>query len=311
MNSINLFRKDSMCRSTPNAKTIVAGSNFENNASVLVFAGLLIACSFAVGCSSEKPKTENSTSQAPIAQVTPPAPISTSAPATTAAMEAKPVHKKIVRRTPVTVKYEDKTSGVSFQYPRKYVLKTGDSADQLVSSGFVPMDFAQPGGVVMATVQIPEGGYPKSDLVAALFDVSMNKSITAEQCGLFLTSPSDADKTSNAATSGPTSTSSDNTATPKLILGDMELQSAETSGSTENRKEDSKYYHVYENGACYEFALRVATTGAEPDEGGKAVDREEVFKELEGILATVKINSIEMPKEAASAPATTSASPAQ
>jgi hypothetical protein len=140
--------------------------------------------------------------------------------------------------------------------------------------------------------------------------VSMNKSLTEAQCGQFLTPQTDTAKASDAATSSPTSTLSDNTATPKLIVGDMELQSAETSGSTENRKEDSKYYHVYENGACYEFALRVATTGVEPDEGGKAVDREEVFKKLEGILATVKINSVEMPKEAASTPAV-SPNPAQ
>jgi hypothetical protein len=306
MNRINLFRKNSICRSTPKVKAIADRSNFENNASILIFAGLLIACSFAVGCSSEKPKTQNSTSQSPIAQVTPPAPISAPNPVAAAPTETKPVHKKVVRKAPVTVKYDDRTSGVSFQYPRKYVLKTGDSANELVASGLVPMDFAEPGGVVMATVQIPEGSYPKSDLVSALFDVNMNKSLTVEECGQFLAPQADVAKASEAATS----TSSNTAATPKLIIGDMELQSAETSGSTENRKEDSKYYHVYENGACYEFALRVATTGVEPDEGGKAIDREEVFKKLEGILATVKIDSIEMPKEAASAPAA-SVNPAQ
>jgi hypothetical protein len=308
MTRINLFRKDSIRRSTPKVTTAESRSTVEHKASILLFAGLLLACSFAVGCSSEKPKTESSNSQTTIAQVTPPAPISApSTPVPPAPTEAKAVHKRVVRRAPVTVKYDDKTSGVSFQYPRKYVLKTGEAADQLVASGRVPMDFAQPGGVVMATVQIPEGSYPKSDLVSALFDVSVNKSLTAEQCGQFLTPPADA---AQASATAPSS-SSDNAATPKLILGDMELQGTETSGSAENRKEASKYYHVYENGACYEFALRVATTGVEPDEGGRPVDREEVFKKLEGILATVKINSADMPKEAASRSAAASAQPAQ
>jgi hypothetical protein len=74
-----------------------------------------------------------------------------------------------------------------------------------------------------------------------------------------------------------------------LMIGDMELQSSETLASQGTREEASKYFHVFENGACYELALKVATTGVET-EGGKHVDREEVFKRLERILATVKIS---------------------
>jgi hypothetical protein len=82
-------------------------------------------------------------------------------------------------------------------------------------------------------------------------------------------------------------------------------------GNAESRKEESKYYHVFENGACYEFALKVATTGSEPDEGGKAIDRDEVFKRLEKILATVKINPVEVEKQTATAPVPVPANPAQ
>jgi hypothetical protein len=300
MTRINLFRSVTI-RNTPTRSLFAWGNdNHEKSTGILVFAATLIVCSFAVGCSSEKPKTENSSNQTPIAQVTPPAPMAApSAPAATTPAEAKPVHKKIVRRAPVTVKYEDKTSGVSFQYPRKYELKTGEAADGLVSSGLMPMDFVQPGGVVTAAIAIPEGAYPKSDLVSALFDVSVNKSLTAEQCGEFLTSQADSSTPTDGSTQATTTPS-----TPKLILGDMELESSEMLGSAANRKEESKYYHVFENGACYEFALKVATTGVEADEGGKPVDREEVFKKLEGILATVKISATT--DMTASAPATPS-----
>jgi len=64
------------------------------------------------------------------------------------------------------------------------------------------------------------------------------------------------------------------------MLGDIELKSLETLASVGAGKEASKYYHVFQNGACYEFTLKVATTG-ESDEGGKPVDRGEVFKRLE------------------------------
>ena len=141
MTRINQFRTATL-RSTPATLDSVAWdkinggkTNFDKNTSTLVFAALLIVCSLAVGCSGEKPKPESSTNQPAMTQPT--QPIATSpatAPATPALQAAaKPVHKKVVRKVPATVTYADKTSGVSFQYPRNYALKPGDAADELVS----------------------------------------------------------------------------------------------------------------------------------------------------------------------------------
>jgi hypothetical protein len=297
--------------------------NLGTTASPLVFAAILIVCSLAVGCTSEKPKTE--TSNQPIAQpISPPATTPVSSPAPVAQAEPKPVHRKVVRRVPATVTYVDKTTGLSFQYPHKFALKTGDSADKLVSSDPVPMNFAQPGGVALAAVMVPEGAYPKSDLAAAFFDVSMNKSLTAEQCGEFsISKPTPvvaADASVRPATqaadspkpSSPPSEPASNLSpklSPKLMIGDMELQSTETLTSQGTGAEASKYYHVFENGSCYEFALKVATTGGETDEGSKPVDRDEVFGRLEKILATVKITPVAAP-EVATSDITSQASPA-
>jgi hypothetical protein len=302
MNRINLFRNLSVrtkdVRNTPATLDSVTWgkTNFDRTASTLVFAGILIACSVAVGCSSDKPKTESSTNQIAMNQPMPPI---TSGPSTPAAptpqTAAKPVHKKAVRKTPVIVAYTDKTSGVSFQYPRKYSLETGDAADKLVSSDPVPMNFVQPGGVAVAAVTLPTSVYPNGDLASAFFDVSVNKALTAEKCSQFSeakpTAPADPEAPSTAQAS-------------KRMIGDLELQSSESLASQGNREEASKYYHVFENGACYEFALKVATTGVET-EGGKHVDSKEVFQRLEKILATVKISPAA--EVAASAPATASA----
>jgi len=281
--------------------------------STLIFAALLIACSLAVGCSSEKPKTENTGNQ-PVAQNTPSAtapvtPVVTPAAETT----PKPAPKKAVRKTPVTVKYIDKTSGVSFRYPRKFGLKTGDSANLLVSEASMPMSFTEPGGVAIAAVAIPEGTYPKSDLAAAWFDVSVNKSLTAEQCAEFsdgTTTPSPAPVADGPTTPAPAVQAP--TPASKLMLGDLELKSSETVTSVGTGKEASKYYHVFQNGACYEFALKVATTG-ESDEGGKPVDRGDVFKRLEKILTTVKIDTVKIDtvkNDAVTAPEVTATAPA-
>jgi hypothetical protein len=310
MNRINLFRnlsvKTEAFRSTQFHGTPFDGNpatldsvtwgktNFDKTTGTLVFAGLLIVCSIAVGCSSDKPQPASSTNQ--VAMTQPTAPITTPASVPDAAsLPAKPVHKKVVRKAPATVTYADKTSGVSFQYLRKYSLETGDAADQLVSSDPVPMNFVQPGGVAIAAVTLPTSVYPNGDLAAAFFDISVNKTLNVEQCGEF----SEAKPATPADTTAPAATKFS-----KLMIGDMELQSSETLASQGTREEAAKYYHVFENGACYEFALKVATTGVETD-GGKHVDSKEVFQRLEKILATVKISPTT--EVTASAPAASAA----
>jgi hypothetical protein len=306
MNRINLFRskgfRSATFTSTPATLDSVTWgkTNFDRTTSTLVFAAALIVCSIAVGCSSDKPKPESSNNQS---AMTPPSPTATPSPSTSA---PKPVHKKVVRKAPATLAYTDKTSGVSFRYPRKYALKTGDAADQLVSSDPVPMGFVQPGGVAVAAVTVPESAYPNSDLASAFFNVSVNKSITAEQCGAFSVPQAEPATTADPAATSSTAPASVQPA--KLMIGDMELQSSETLASQGSREEASKYYHVFENGGCYEFALKVATIGIET-EGGKHVDRKEVFGRLERILATVKITTA--PEVTASAPAAAAAAPAQ
>ncbi len=316
MNRINLFRNSPVntktFRTTPFhgnpatqdsvtwGKTNLAKTSFDKTTSTLVFAALLIVCSVAVGCSSDKPQPTNASNQVAMTQPLPPI-AAPAVPATPPA--AKPVHKKVVRKAPVTVTYEDKTSGISFQYPRKYSLETGDAANQLVSSDAVPMDFVQPGGTAIAAVTLPTSVYPNGDLAAAFFNVSVNKTLTAEQCGKF----SDAKPATPVDPEAPASAAAQPS---KLTIGDMELQSSETVASQGTREETSKYYHVFENGACYEFALKVATTGSET-EGSKHVDGKEVFQRLEKILATVKINPTATPEVTASTPAATPTTPAQ
>jgi hypothetical protein len=333
MNRINLFRTASI-RNTAGtldsvscAKTHLAKSNFDT-ADALIFAVLLIACSLTVGCSSDQPKPISSANPTPITQPTPPA-VTTLAPAPVPVQQAaaKPARKKVVRKAPATLTYADKTSGVSFRYPRKYALKTGDAANELVASGPVPMDFTQPGGMALAAVALPDSVYPNSDLASAFFNVSVNKNVTAEQCGEFSvpqpnpTAPADPAIQATAQVSTPV------LAKPmsKLMIGDLELQSTQNTvsgeSSSETREATSKYYHVFQSGACYEFALQVATNNPKAETSGetttatetstKHIDREEVFKRLKKILATVKINPVVVPEVNASVKANAQPAPSQ
>jgi hypothetical protein len=299
------------------------------NASALVFAAVLIICSVTVGCSSDKPKPVSSNNQIPVTQ---PQAQAQPMPAPMVQAENKPTPKKpVVHKKPATVNYTDKTYGVTFEYPRRYAIETGDAASELIQTNPVPMNFVQPGGVALAAVELPETGFINTDFSSAFFNVSVHKTITADQCGEFsvpqskpvaksetaVASPEVAktegakqdpapltksDAQPMASTDQPKSSTPASDASPnaKLMLGDMELRATEAVTGEGTRQSDSKYFHVYQNGACYEFALNV-TTDASAEGLVKHVDRDRVFNRLEQILSTVKINPI-TPEVTAAAP---------
>src|SRR5258708_462286 len=284
------------------------------NISVLLFAALLIVCSITVGCSSDQPKPISSNNQTPVTQnpsTQSPAAYTPSAPVVA---ENKSAPKKVVHKRPATVNYMDKTYGVSFEYPRRYAIETGDAAKELLVSSPVPMNFVQPGGEALAAVELPETGFANTDFSSAFFNVAVKRPLTAEQCGQFAVpqpkivaakeanTPATTDQTASAqaapvqSASTEANTSSTPAAAPepqgsKLMLGDMELRGTEAVAGEGTRQSDSKYFHVFQNGACYEFAMNVTTNAS--DEGvSKHVDRERVFSRLEKILSTVKINQV-------------------
>ena len=324
----------------------------------LVFATVLIACSLAVGCSSEKPKPVSSNNQIPVTQTESTMP--PSMPAVAMAAENKPAPKKVVHKKPATVNYTDKTYGVTFEYPRRYAIETGNAASDLLMSSPVPMNFVQPGGVALAAVELPETSFTNTDFSSAFFNVSVHKTLAADQCTEFAVpqpkivpvaaaettsetkpetksdpEPAKPSASTEAASAQPGSTPtapSTSTATQpvatqpaaapaaqsqpepqgsKLMLGDLELRATEAVSGEGTRQSDAKYFHVFQNGACYEFALNV-TTVASQDGLIKHVDRDKVFDRLQKILATVKINPV-TPEVTAETPATPAApvSPAQ
>ena len=313
------------------------------NTGALVFAAVLLACSVTVGCSSDKPKSVSSNIQMPVPQAP-----SAIAPTSTPAMQAatKPAPKKIVHKKPATVNYSDKTYGVTFEYPRRYAIETGEAATDLLTSSPLPMNFVQPGGVALAAVELPETSFVNTDFSSAFFDVSVHKNLTADQCSQFAVpqpkvvvpastesasaqaAPVQATKVEETTTASTQSTpataaSTDPAVTTtaqsqpepqgsKLMLGDLELRGTEAVAGEGARQSDSKYFHVFQNGACYEFGLNVITVASEQGLT-KHVDRDKVFNRLEQILSTVKINTVAAtPEVTAQAPAPSAAgTPAQ
>jgi len=187
------------------------------------------------------------------------------------------------------VTYTNRTYGLSFQYPRSYILKTGDEANlHWTASEPVQMDFVQPGGVAVAAIEPPPGSCSRgsdqaTDFTSAFFNVSVNPNLTSAQCAQFaFPKPDDAPV-------GPVSPA-------KVTVGAIAFDEIEEAMP----QADARYYHVFKNGACYEFALGLGTTVDEAKEGVTRVSSKEVFGKLEKILSTVKIQE---PAVQAGAPA--------
>lgn len=206
-------------------------------------------------------------SQSPI----PPAPVATALPSTP---DRKPVHKRVQRKAPTT-QYADPIHGISFRYPKNYILKTGDEPNRdLAGMGPLKLDFALPGGMTLAAVELPHNAYPGTDFSSAFFSVSVNPDLSGAQCEEFA-SP-DADHPAN-----------DSANVTKAKIGETAFDVTQDISAGVNDPR-TRYYHRFENGTCYEFAMGLATDDRTLA-GLKPVNREQVFRKLEQILATVKL----------------------
>ncbi len=246
-----------------------------------VLLGILIALS---ACSKQAPKpalvgisspdTQTSTAAAA------PTPMATPAPAV-------PVAKKKTRkkRPAAIVTYSDPNTGVSFQYPRKYELASGDTVQPEIDGlGPVPMNFVQPGGSAVAMVGVPSTTYPGTDFTTAFFHVNVNRSLSEQECSAFAI----------VDTRNPDGEPMD---AEKLQLGSVDMEKTSNFSGDALKQAETQYYHRYENGACYEFVLGLGTAGYGTDQGIEAVNHDEVFAKLEKILATVKIKPVEQVHE--------------
>ena len=223
----------------------------------------------------------------PATQVSVPA---VTVPAAVPAPVAVQVKPKAKKHRAATLSYVNPEYGISLNFPRNYQLKTGKEMQAgSATTETAQMDFVHPGGVTLADVKLPDNSFPGTDFKSAFLNVSVNPGMTAEDCTQFAF-PDAAAEPSQAKTA-PTKTS-------KVKIGSIEFDQVESSEAAAMKQTDAKYYHVFSNGTCYEFALGIGTESDGNVEGTTPVDREQVFGKLEKILATVKLQPAVMPETA-------------
>jgi len=239
--------------------------------------GLLLEVS---ACSKQSPNPSLVAVSSPAsASATPPAVAALGTSPTVAASPAAP--KKLPKKRPADVLYRDPNSGVSFLYPRKFALTSGDQAQSLLAgAGDVPMNFVEPGGVAVATVSVPSGSYPGTDFASAFFNVNLNRGLSEQQCEHFAFVDTD------NADGEPVDAE-------KVRVGSSEMETTSNFSASAIEQAETQYYHRYENGACYEYVLGLRTEGFATEGGIEHVSLDAVFARLEKILATVTINPVE------------------
>ena len=270
-----------------------------------VIAALLIVVAGMSGCKAKSKEaavnssSQNSSTQAVALPATP-------APSTaTTSQGSEPVKpKKVVKKRPSTVTYNDTNYGISLQYPRKYTLKTGEKAKLNVDGIEYPVNFVQPGGMTIAAIELPGSSYLGTDFYSAFLSVNVNRNLTSEQCEAFVEpAPSTNEVTPITHEQSPGESESQVVANDKALsptkVSIRGTDFSEVESTIE--KSDTKYFHTFQNGSCYEFVLGLQT--AEAVDGIEPVNRDEVFAKLEKILATVKIKSDATSEVAASKPA--------
>jgi hypothetical protein len=187
--------------------------------------------------------------------------------------------RKTPKKRAANVTYSDVDSGVSFLYPRKAVLTSGDRAQPgLADAADTPMNFAQSGGVTVATVALPGGWFPGTDFASAFFHVNVNRNVSEQECARFAFV--DTGNVDGEAVDAE-----------KVKIGSSEMERTSSFFASPVKQVETQYYHDFKNRSCYEYVLRLGTEGFATEGGIAHVNRDEVFANLEKILTTVKINS--------------------
>ena len=254
----------------------------------LIATSLLGVFVLESGCSKESGLTPNqSVASQPLTPV-----VTTHISTPTPVASQPPAKKKSRQRKLSASTYTNAAYGVSFRYPTYGSLKEDDEANlELDGLGPLEMNFVQPGGTTISAVELPRKLFAGTDFNTAFFNVSVNPKLTAAECEQFAFPEKDELEVT----------------TSKTEVGPTEFEVVEAYAEAENNQADVKFYHAFQNGSCYEFALGLETASEEiPDDvelglepavkpAPKPVDRNEVFRKLNWMLSTVKIQPADFP----------------
>jgi hypothetical protein len=220
---------------------------------------LLLLNALAVsGCHTTHAKS--APSQPPPAAAQPPAP---------------PAAKHPPRDSALSV-YHNPARGISFRYPRTYLLdESSDSENSAISEAEQQLTTDQPGATLVALVSIPPDAYPNTTFAGGTLQFAVNPALTSAACHALAAPTDDALNFGSSSVSG-------------LTLAWVQRSSTAMGTGYLNRD-----YAGFANNSCYEFLLQVSTR-SNPDDDPliKPADAPKILHQLAKIVSSVQIRPV-------------------
>ena len=169
--------------------------------------------------------------------------------------------------------YNNPEEGISFRYPRNYSLEEGDIEEH---SFFLQrqedLDSEQPGAKLLATVLIPEDGYPNTTFEHGSLQLAISEVESEKGCLAI--------NEAGAAGRGA------RTLTVQGVAFRWSAEETEVAGT----KILQRKYAGYSQGSCYQFRLLLAAEESlDPNGFTKNADMVRIMKQLESIVATSRV----------------------
>ena len=190
--------------------------------------------------------------------------------------------EKMSQRAATSLQFSNEEYGVAFDAPKGYVLKEGElpSMDRgLGYLGPIPMHFAEPGGVRLATVEPPQGLHLGTNFVNEFFTISAHYGSTQALCGDFNVP---------AESRGAPVT--------RTVDG-LDFHGFAEYSAASMHEYNGMYLHAFTNETCYEIGYGVATAGSDASAISttnsanlKNINPENQLRKLERILENAHIN---------------------
>src|ERR1700746_2660882 len=186
--------------------------------------------------------------------------------------------EKMAQRAATSLQYSNEEYGVAFDAPKGYVLREGELPEMDRGLGYlgpIPITFAAPGGIRLATVEPPQGLHLGTNFVNEFFTGSASYGSTEAVCGDF-----------------NNSTESRGAPVTRTVDGIAFRGFAEHSAASMHQY-SGIYLHAYANDTCYEIGYGVATAGSDLSTSSstlKNINEENLVHKLEKFLDNVRIN---------------------
>jgi hypothetical protein len=172
--------------------------------------------------------------------------------------------------------YNNPAYGVSFRYPRNYLLaEASDAEDSAILQAQQELAEREPGSILVATVTIPPDAYPNTTFAGGSLQLVVNPELTPDACQL-LTVPQNPDWRDSTGTS--------------TISGNL-FHWRQSGDVTNDMGSYTRVYTAFFHSACYEFHLEVTDSiPLDPDPAVKPADSPKILRHLDKIVSSLQIH---------------------